>query len=377
MIVLGMGRSGTSAVTRAFHLSGYFVGAGSELLPANETNPTGHFEHWDIYRANEHVLARLDGAWFEVPPGIGRHALDPTYTVPLQDALSGLLEAAGGAPLALKDPRIGMLLALWWPLIEDLLHPVLVLRDPVEVALSLERRDLTAVPVGLAMWEVHLTRVLAGLKDRRVTVIPYRAVLEAPDLASRLVAEASATLRPAARACVDPGNAYAALEPRHRRNRREASPAIRLTDRQGRLWELLASLSPGTTDLRVPAWATRSSREARALTAYELRRQRASARLHAEAERATEEVATAGRELDERNAALHDMAQRVAESSQRVEALERQLRDREDQREAAERRAATCEHWLAQVTGSMSWRATAPLRSLKRHALESGRPKGG
>jgi len=369
-----MGRSGTSAVTRAFHLSGYFVGAESELLPANETNPTGHFEHWDIYRANEQVLARLDGAWFEVPAGIGRHARDPTYMDPLRDALSSVLRAAGEAPLVLKDPRIGMLLALWWPLIEDLLHPVLVVRDPVEVALSLEQRDLTALPVGLAMWEVHLTRVLAGLKDKQVTVIPYRDILEAPDLAPRLVAEASAKLRPECRARVDPTNAYSALEPQHRRNRREqSSPEIRLTDLQSRLWELLASLSPGTTVLRAPAWAIRPSPQARALTAYELRRQRASARLHAEAERATDAIASAGRELAKQNAALDEMGQRIADSSQRVGALERQLRDREQLREAAERRAALSEHWLGQIEGSLSWRATGPLRRLKRRLLESAR----
>jgi len=381
VVVLGMGRSGTSAVTRAFHFSGYFVGAQAELMPADESNPTGHFEHWDIYRANEQALARLDGAWFEVPAGVERHAGDPTYVAPLRDALSSLLAAAGEAPLVLKDPRIGMLLALWWPLIEELLHPVLVVRDPVEVALSLERRDLTALPVGMAMWEVYVTSVLAGLKDKRTTVIPYRDILEVPGLAPRLVAEASTMLRPGLRDRVDPTNACSALEPHYRRNRHEeSSPAVRLTDHQDRLWEMLASLAPATTVLRPPAWATRPSREAKALTAYELRRQRVSARLAqdaAEAERAREEIAAAGHELATQNAALADTARRLAGSSQRVGALERQLRDREDLREAAERRAAASEHWLGQIKGSLSWRATAPLRSLKRRALGSWHPNGG
>ncbi len=311
VVVLGMGRSGTSAVTRAFHLSGYFAGAESELLPGDHSNPTGHFEHWDVYRANEQALARLNGMWFEVPDEVGRHAGDPDYVGPLRDVLSRLLSEAGESPLVLKDPRIGTLLELWWPLIEDLLHPVLVVRDPLEVAHSLEKRDLTALPVGLAMWELHVTRLLAGLSNRRVTVIPYRSVLEAPRLASRLVAEASATLRPGLRACVDPSNAESALESRHRRNvREELDGEAWLTRHQQRLWQLLGSLAPGATVLHPPDWATRPSREARVLTAYELRRQHTHSRLArdvAEAARSSAELVAARDRLASHEAALEDL----------------------------------------------------------------------
>jgi hypothetical protein len=370
-----MGRSGTSAVTRAFHLSGYFVGAESELLPADQSNPTGHFEHWDVFRANEQALGRLNGSWFEVPDGVGRYAGDPSYVGPLREVLSNLLSAAGESPLALKDPRIGMLLELWWPLIEDLLHPVLVVRDPVEVALSLERRDLTALPVGLAMWEVHVARLLAGLGHRRVTVIPYRSVVETPPLASRLVAEASAALRADLRARVDPGNAESALESRHRRNVREESDGEAwLTDHQERLWQWLGSLAPGTTVLRPPTWATRQSREARALTAYELRRQHTHSRLArgtAEAAHLSAELVTVRSQLASHEAALETSAERLSEAGRRMTDLDCRLRRSEDLRETAERTRATSEHWLEQVQGSLSWRATAPLRRLKGRVLHA------
>ena len=61
VVVLGMGRSGTSSVTRMFQRSGYFVGAVPDLLGPDAANPTGYFENRRVWRANEDVLARLGG----------------------------------------------------------------------------------------------------------------------------------------------------------------------------------------------------------------------------------------------------------------------------------------------------------------------------
>jgi hypothetical protein len=67
VVVLGMGRSGTSAVARMFARAGCFAGREDELLPATEANPAGHFEHSRIVMANEWVLAGLGGSWFDPP----------------------------------------------------------------------------------------------------------------------------------------------------------------------------------------------------------------------------------------------------------------------------------------------------------------------
>jgi hypothetical protein len=190
-----------------------FVASEADTMHGDRANPHGYYENWRIYRANEQVLAHLDGTWFDTPNELQQLSLDAEQTRCLTRELAVLLDAAGRSPLVLKDPRIGMLMPLWWPLLAGVLHPVLVVRHPLEVALSLEQRDCTALPVGLAMWELHLVRLLGALDGERVTVIPYQRVLDDVDLAERLVGEASRELAPGLRQAVQPDQARSGLEP--------------------------------------------------------------------------------------------------------------------------------------------------------------------
>jgi hypothetical protein len=154
------------------------------------------------------------------------------------------------------------------------LHPVLVLRDPVEVAQSLQRRDGTALPVALAMWEVNLTRTLSAIEGHDATVIPYRAILQNSELSGSLVADAAQHLRPELASCIAPALAASALDPKLHRNHTSALGNTHwLTPRQRDLWRLLESMAPGTLTLSPPTWAKRASDEALMLARYENRRQ--------------------------------------------------------------------------------------------------------
>jgi O-antigen biosynthesis protein len=405
-----MGRSGTSSVARMFHHSGYFVASEADTMQGDRANPHGYYENWRIYRANEQVLADLDGSWFDAPGESRQLSLEAEQTRCLARALAVLLDAAGRSPLVLKDPRIGMLMPLWWPLLAGVLHPVLVVRHPLEVALSLERRDCTAVPVGLAMWELHLTTLLGALAGERVTVIPYRRILEEADLAERLVGEASRELAPRLRQAVQPERAPSALDPGLRRNRMDATNGVRwLSVAQQRLWELLESLEPGAALVQAPGWATATSEATRMLASYERRRQRISQEMRERSERASQELAgldqrmaeqdrrmaEQDRRLVEQDRRLVEQDRRLVEQDRRLVEQDRRLVERERQlhvasrlcaqREsellaaiedcgAAERRLRVAEHWLSQVQGSLSWRATEPLRALKRRLSSWFRP---
>jgi hypothetical protein len=377
-----MGRSGTSSVARMFHHSGYFVASEADTMQGDQANPHGYYENWRIYRANEQVLAHLDGTWFDAPGESRQLSLEAEQTRCLARALAVLLDAAGPSPLVLKDPRIGMLMPLWWPLLAGVLHPVLVVRHPLEVALSLERRDCTAVPVGLAMWELHLTPLLGALAGERVTVIPYRRILEDADLAERLVGEASRELAPGLRRAVQPERAPSALDPGLRRNRMDATNGVRwLSATQQRLWELLDSLEPGAALVQAPRWATGASEATRMLASYERRRQRISQEMHERSERASQELAGLDQRLAEQDRRLAEQDRRLAERERQLRVASRLCAQREsellaaqDGCRAAERRLRVAEHWLSQVQGSFSWRATEPLRALKRRLSTWFRP---
>jgi hypothetical protein len=72
--VLGMHRSGTSAVTRALNLLGLTVCPPADLIGAHATNPTGHWESRTLVECNNAVLLAAGArSWCPPPPGAGMH----------------------------------------------------------------------------------------------------------------------------------------------------------------------------------------------------------------------------------------------------------------------------------------------------------------
>src|SRR6202035_743232 len=64
IIVLGMHRSGTSALTGMLHHLG--VALGERLMPATADNPRGYLEHIDIVAAHERILSALGWSWDDI-----------------------------------------------------------------------------------------------------------------------------------------------------------------------------------------------------------------------------------------------------------------------------------------------------------------------
>ena len=74
LAVLGMHRSGTSAVTGALGALGFNLPAPSDQLDPHESNPD-HFESLSIMRVNDALLKVFGGGWDsppELPPGFRR-----------------------------------------------------------------------------------------------------------------------------------------------------------------------------------------------------------------------------------------------------------------------------------------------------------------
>jgi hypothetical protein len=167
VIVMGMHRSGTSAVAGCLQRLG--VDFGPRLMPPTPANPRGFYEHIDIVNLHDRLLLAAGASWSDT----GRKAPDWLATADaagrFRDDLRQILRRDfGAAPLwGVKDPRLCHLLPFWQPLWAELeTQPlfVLVLRDPVQVAASLRQRDGFSLGKGYLLWLQH---VLAGERATR------------------------------------------------------------------------------------------------------------------------------------------------------------------------------------------------------------------
>jgi len=108
------------------------------MLPTTETR--GYFELLSIVRANDDLLAHFGGRW---DSRRSSHTTGPrkTWRFNRRRAARGPGELFGNDPYLLKDPRISILLPLWRQITNDKDCAVVIVRDPLEVAASLTRRD--------------------------------------------------------------------------------------------------------------------------------------------------------------------------------------------------------------------------------------------
>jgi hypothetical protein len=156
-----MHRSGTSPITRILNLLGLSLGAKERLMPALEgNNPTGFWEHLDIVQINDELLAYLGGSWDRPPePPTGwEHREDLTG---IRRRARELLdkEFANEPSWGWKDPRTCLTLPFWKTLVPHLKY-VICIRNPVDVAKSLEARDDITSKNALGLWSQYNSSAL-------------------------------------------------------------------------------------------------------------------------------------------------------------------------------------------------------------------------
>jgi hypothetical protein len=175
-----MHRSGTSALAGALEAMGFEIGPAGDVMPADSDNPDGYFELWSIVRANDDLLAHFGGRW-DSPPVFEPDWLDGETAATFVDAERlALRDLYTSNRYVLKDPRISILLPLWRSITNDEGCAIVVVRDPLEVAASLSRRNGLPTLTGLALWAAYNRDTLRDLKGAQVHVCSYADLLENP-----------------------------------------------------------------------------------------------------------------------------------------------------------------------------------------------------
>ena len=158
LIVLGMHRSGTSALAGLIHQSG--VAMGSSLMPGCVgVNDKGFWEHKEIVAIHEQLLKEMGYNWDDprvLPDQWWETERNQSYIEKICRVLD--LEFGSESLWALKDPRICRLLPLWRQVFSRLgVKPLFlhIVRNPLEVAASLKHRDRLPRPRALLLWFQH------------------------------------------------------------------------------------------------------------------------------------------------------------------------------------------------------------------------------
>lgn len=157
LFILGMHRSGTSAVAGQFHQLG--VHFGTRLMPPTSANARGFFEHVDVVNLHDRLLLQLDSSWDDVAPTCDRTYPEcaQLYRRELEHILENDFDHE--EPLwGIKDPRLCRLLSWWKPLVNALPREpifIIVFRNPDSVAQSLATRDGFSFEKSYLLWLQH------------------------------------------------------------------------------------------------------------------------------------------------------------------------------------------------------------------------------
>ena len=165
--ILGMPRAGTAFVLEVLRGHGVAIAAGPSASLA-DSDPAGFRQ---IY---ERILARRGGGW-DAPPELP----DGWESAPEMDSLRPAAEElvgrfSTGAPWAWADPT-GAFTLPFWSTITDGIQPLIVMRNPLEVMVSLHARTGCSLPFAVDLIRRYLRAILRTTTSANRVVTHYGA----------------------------------------------------------------------------------------------------------------------------------------------------------------------------------------------------------
>lgn len=183
VVVLGMHRSGTSAVTRALQVLGVDLGE-RLMLPAAGNNDKGFFEDSDVNAINIELLKELGQDWHTLTLIAADELLHEKYAGLRLRAIELLRSRLQDTDcFGLKDPRLCRLLPFWQKVFEHLqvdVSYVIAVRNPLSVANSLEARNQIPHEKSHYLWLEHVLPSVLLTQGMRRVLVDYDLLMENP-----------------------------------------------------------------------------------------------------------------------------------------------------------------------------------------------------
>ncbi len=177
--IIGTPRSGTSLTARILNLSGVYLGPESEMRPAGSWNPRGFWENRRVIALNRRLLKSLDRDGLDpprLPPG---WADSVALSGERAEARALLEETFGGHRLwGWKEAGGTLVLPFWQKLLPQMRY-VICLRNPVDIAASVEGIEGLSAEQVLAAWPGHVAAALAYTDGHPRLLVAYDDYLHA------------------------------------------------------------------------------------------------------------------------------------------------------------------------------------------------------
>jgi hypothetical protein len=163
--VTGMHRSGTSFVSDLLSRLGLDFGDKSGFYNADQWNANGYFEQIEFIDLNHRIITMFKNT-------VGGIELLASYLVYMtmpsrkildrrakKNKLALIKLSSQYADKVVKDPRFCLTLPYWkeWG---DVTSCVVCLRHPLEIAISLKKRQKVPLSLGLRFWDYHMKSLL-------------------------------------------------------------------------------------------------------------------------------------------------------------------------------------------------------------------------
>lgn len=182
IVVIGMGRSGTSAVSRGLMALGVYLG--DNLISAAEINEKGFWEDADIVNLNDEIISACGKNMGSVDD-VDLAKIDIVRYRELIEKAKTLLSRRYGdvGTWGFKDPRTVRILPFWQHVFKELGiidDYVICYRNPVSVVASCSRISNQGHWISYVQWLNRSFLAVEGTGGKRRVVVSYDKIMSAP-----------------------------------------------------------------------------------------------------------------------------------------------------------------------------------------------------
>ena len=366
VVVLGMHRSGTSAITRSLRVLG--VELGDSLLPAQKDNPKGFFEDSDLNSLHIEMLDAIGQKWDSIRSVLSCD-VDRLEQLGFLEKAAGLLQQKLSlhSQFAFKDPRTAKLLGFWQKVFKVLgldLSYLIVVRNPLSVAHSLATRDGLGIEKSYALWLRHLVDSLSYTAGKTRTLVEFDILMSNPEGELRRLARDLAfgfdyrEFEVFTGGFLQENLRHTRFEPEDLLNDPTCSPFIY------EVYSYLRKLCQAGGDFaqtlseKASAWQRAMASIETIFRLVDISESRADA--------LNMEISLLTGTLAEKKAAVEELTQSLEMQSERISELESYVCEGEFRLAQLGTSLASLEFRLEEIYNCTSWRVTAPFRALSR-----------